>query len=117
MRKGQKTTHGTVGSVQKGSQVEATTTLEDVLPAIMPTVPTKANKGKKEPNVTLGHAEAFGQPHIWSDNRQQICEVLPWYRAHEASAYTNDKRAYGVLIDTGNSPRAYFSERVIICTL
>ncbi|TEA20373.1 hypothetical protein C8034_v008947 [Colletotrichum sidae] len=48
---------------------------------------------------TNTRVEAFSTPEIWAENRQSLCDALPWYKSHEASLYTIDKVAKGILIN------------------
>ena len=64
-----------------------------------------------------GKLESHGQPCIWADKRQQLCETLPYYRAYEGSAYTNLGTVYGVLIDKEVEARDRFDDEVIITSV
>ncbi|TDZ60602.1 hypothetical protein CTRI78_v004833 [Colletotrichum trifolii] len=66
---------------------------------------------------TNTRVEAFSTPEIWAENRQSLCDALPWYKSHEASLYTIDKVAKGILINKQVSVRDYLSDEVIVTTL
>ena len=55
-----------------------------------------------------------GQPLVWADQRQALCETLPYYRAFQSGAYTNGGIAYGFLLDRDCGERAYMDEEVVI---
>ena len=40
-----------------------------------------------------------GEPPVWSDKRQALCDSLPWYKAHQGSIYTSGLMAHGLLLD------------------
>ncbi len=58
--------------------------------------------------------EPHGQPLVWADQRQALCETLPYYRAYQSGAYTTDGLGYGFLLDKDCGERAYMDEEVVI---
>jgi pyruvate/2-oxoglutarate dehydrogenase complex dihydrolipoamide acyltransferase (E2) component len=68
-------------------------------------------------NLTLNKPEPFGQPLIWSDKRQALCETLSYYRAYEAGAYSIDKVVHGLLCDKGVYARDHIDDHVVICSV
>ncbi|WYZ39262.1 hypothetical protein EsH8_III_001176 [Colletotrichum jinshuiense] len=62
-------------------------------------------------------AVPFGPPPIWADNRQALCDALPWFKAHESSLYTNNKVAKGFLINAHPAVRDIVGTEVIITSL
>jgi hypothetical protein len=75
---------------------------------------------RKTPNAPYhisnqdGKPEPHGQPGIWADKRQQLCETLPYYKAYQGSAYTKNHTVFGILIDKEVEDRDKFDEEVII---
>lgn len=60
--------------------------------------------------------EPFGIPPVHSEIRQSLCEAVPYFRAYQSGAYTNDKRVIGFLCDKEASIRAKFTPEVMIAT-
>ena len=58
--------------------------------------------------------QPYGQPLVWAEQRQALCETLPYYRAFQSGAYTNDGLGYGFLLDKDCGERAYMDEEVVI---
>ena len=76
----------------------------------------------------------FGQPEIWAEvkqpdnssgsyklkvfflfqERQNLCEALPYYRAFQSGSYTNGNLAYGFLLDKDAGERSYMDEEIVI---
>lgn len=75
----------------------------------------------------------FGQPEIWAEveqpndcsgshklkliffqERQNLCEALPYYRAFQSGSYTNGNLAYGFLLDRDAGERSYMDEEIVI---
>lgn len=47
--------------------------------------------------------------------RQNLCEALPYYRAYQSAAYTLDSLAYGFLLDKDSSGApSYMDEEIVI---
>ncbi|KAH8588655.1 hypothetical protein B0O99DRAFT_693224 [Bisporella sp. PMI_857] len=65
----------------------------------------KAQAGKPHP---------IGQPLVWAINRQQLCEVLQWYKAYQSGGYSHNNILLGQLIDSGVSPGDIVTEQVVI---
>ena len=55
-----------------------------------------------------------GLPAVWADQRQALCETLPYYRSYQSGAYMNGGIAYGFLLDRDCGERAYMDEQVVI---
>lgn len=66
--------------------------------------PTHANE-KPDPE---------GQPPVWADGRQALCETLPYYRAYQSAGYTSGGLAYAFYFDKEGHDRDYFDSNVII---
>ena len=68
-------------------------------------------------NNQVGKPEPYGQPSVWADKRQQLCETVPYYKAYQGSAYTNHGIVFALLIDKETSLRDKFEEEVIITSV
>ncbi|KZL86345.1 oxoglutarate iron-dependent oxygenase protein [Colletotrichum incanum] len=62
-------------------------------------------------------AAPLGSPPVWAENRQALCDALPYFKAHEGSLYTKDKIIKGMLLNAFSSARDYLGTEVIITTL
>ena len=58
--------------------------------------------------------QPHGQPLVWAEQRQALCETLPYYRAYQSGAYTTEGLGYGFLLDKDCGERAYMDEEVVI---
>lgn len=55
----------------------------------------------------------FSDPSL--QERQNLCEALPYYRAYQSGAYTFGNLAYGFLLDKDSSgARSYMDEEIVI---
>jgi hypothetical protein len=72
------------------------------------------SQAKSTDNLTLDKPEAFGEPPIWADKRQALCETLPYYRAYQSGAYTSHSLVYGFLYDKEVGARDVFTDQVYI---
>ncbi|KAH7390120.1 hypothetical protein BKA64DRAFT_747262 [Cadophora sp. MPI-SDFR-AT-0126] len=87
------------------------------LPAVDVDNQQRASEDANLPEDPQGKPDSFGQPKVWAEKRQPLCETLHHYRAHEAGVYQNDRIAYGLYIDAGVSPKDFFNDDIIITTL
>lgn len=74
----------------------------------------KAVKEAYHLDVQTGKPEPFGEPPAWAFKRQQLCETLPYYRAYDGAAYTNEGILYAMLIDREVGVRDQFTDQIII---
>lgn len=58
--------------------------------------------------------QPHGQPLVWAEERQALCETLPYYRAYQSGAYTTEGLAFGFLLDKDCGERAYMDEDIVI---
>jgi hypothetical protein len=65
-------------------------------------------------NAQDGKPEPHGQPPVWGDKRQQICETLPYYNAYQGGAYRSEGVLYGFLTDKEVGPRDQFTDQILI---
>ncbi|KAA1106904.1 hypothetical protein PGT21_050368 [Puccinia graminis f. sp. tritici] len=79
----------------------------------------------EDENETMDKSEWFfphnlkkieGRPPIYSQNRQELCEALPYFRSYQSGCYVSDQRATGYLLDGFPAPRDVFEDsgRVVI---
>lgn len=55
-----------------------------------------------------------GQPRVWADSRQALCETVPYFNMPQSGCHQNDRHVYGFLSDGTGSCREYFDTDVII---
>lgn len=68
----------------------------------------------EEIKPTDARPEPHGQPLVWAEERQALCETLPYYRAYQSGAYTTEGLAFGFLLDKDCGERAYMDEEIVI---
>ncbi|TQN75222.1 Alpha-ketoglutarate-dependent dioxygenase alkB-like protein 3 [Colletotrichum shisoi] len=67
------------------------------------------------PNSTL--PAPLGSPPVWAENRQALCDALPYFKAHEGSMYTKDKVIKGMLLNAFTTVRDFLGSEVIVTAL
>ncbi|OJD32311.1 oxoglutarate iron-dependent oxygenase [Diplodia corticola] len=55
-----------------------------------------------------------GQPEVWADGRQALCESLPYFRGYQSAGYCADGLAYSFMFDKEGSCRDYMDSEVVI---
>jgi hypothetical protein len=65
-------------------------------------------------NAQKDKPDPHGRPLVWADKRQQLCETLPYYRAYDSAAYTNNGILYAFMIDQEVGIRDKFTDQIII---
>jgi len=55
-----------------------------------------------------------GQPPVWADKRQSLCETLPYYRAYMSGAYMHLQMVRAFMVDKEVGPRDKFEEEIMI---
>ena len=55
-----------------------------------------------------------GQPPVWADKRQSLCETLPYYRAYMSGAYMHCQIVRAFMVDREVGPRDKFEEEIMI---
>lgn len=55
-----------------------------------------------------------GQPRVWADSRQALCETVPYFNMPQSGCHQNDRHVYGFLSDGTGSCREYVDTDVII---
>jgi hypothetical protein len=56
----------------------------------------------------------YGQPPVWADKRQSLCETLPYYRAYMSGAYMYCQIVRAFMVDKEVGPRDKFEEEIMI---
>ncbi|KAI9682656.1 MAG: hypothetical protein M1829_006643 [Trizodia sp. TS-e1964] len=62
----------------------------------------------------LPRPPCYGNPEIWANGRQALCESLPYYRAYQSGSYSINNRIFATMIDKQAAPRDHFSEELVI---
>ncbi|KAL1794308.1 hypothetical protein ACET3X_007729 [Alternaria dauci] len=65
------------------------------------------NKGPHKP-------EPQGQPEVWADGRQELCETLHYYRAYQSACYSTGGFARGFMFDKVAHDRDYMDGDIVI---
>jgi hypothetical protein len=58
--------------------------------------------------------EPYGEPDIWCDKRQGLCEALPYYRAYQSGPYTKDNLVHGLMVNNEVGERDWFDDQIMI---
>lgn len=61
--------------------------------------------------------QPYGEPPVWSDKRQALCDALPYFKSHQGSLYSSRLVAKGILVDSEASIRDTMTSDVIIYAL
>ncbi|RMY24208.1 hypothetical protein D0867_01534 [Hortaea werneckii] len=55
-----------------------------------------------------------GQPRVWADSRQALCETVPYFKKPQGGCHQNDGHVYAFLFDGVGHCREYMNSDVII---
>lgn len=55
-----------------------------------------------------------GQPKVWAEGRQELCETLHYYRAYQSSCYSTGGFARGFMFDKIAHTRDYIDNDVVV---
>lgn len=55
-----------------------------------------------------------GQPEVWADGRQELCETLHYFRSYQSACYTTGGLARGFMFDKVAHARDYIDSDVVI---
>lgn len=55
-----------------------------------------------------------GQPLVWADSRQALCETVPYFKMPQSGCHQNDRHVYAFLFDSIGHCREYMDSDVII---
>ncbi|KAK3722944.1 hypothetical protein LTR37_002089 [Vermiconidia calcicola] len=116
-------TQSTVKAKAKAKQTTKNNTIvkrSEVVSLSLPTLQLDAQKLEFSRKLTrresLGSKPLpAGQPKVWADSRQALCETLPYFKKPQGGCYQNDGHVYGFLFDSVGHVREYMDENVIIC--
>lgn len=78
---------------------------------------TYSNSSQYNQNRQSGRPLPIGPPPAWGHSRQQMCEAIPWFRAHQQGAYTSGGIVHGLLIAGEVGIRDVFGTQKIITTM
>ncbi|KAI9711536.1 MAG: hypothetical protein M1820_002100 [Bogoriella megaspora] len=75
---------------------------------------TKPKSGASVGAAHVPRPDPIGQPLVWADGRQALCETLPYYRAYQSGGYCSNGIAYAFMFDKESHPRDYMDSDVVI---
>ncbi|KAJ5124416.1 uncharacterized protein N7515_008241 [Penicillium bovifimosum] len=55
-----------------------------------------------------------GEPPAWAENRQQLCDAIPWFHCTQGAMYHHEGFCWGFLIDADGGARTHIDEEVVI---
>jgi hypothetical protein len=102
---------------------EATTEDEDIVniqlehpapPADVFKLRTLAEQLLAQRNVGPNKPQPRGQPEVWADGRQELCETFHSYRAYQSACYSTGGFVRGFMFDQVVHSRDYVDSNVII---
>ncbi|KAG9240275.1 hypothetical protein BJ878DRAFT_304018 [Calycina marina] len=80
--------------------------------------PTASTADKAvEKALLLRGPRPYGQPVMWADSRQGLCETCPQFRAFQGGIYCSgapNHLVHGLLVDGGSGPRDIMTEEVLV---
>jgi hypothetical protein len=56
----------------------------------------------------------IGEPSVWADTRQELCEGVPYFRSYHGGIYFHDNVVFGYLLDAFGAERDYIGSHVVI---
>jgi hypothetical protein len=74
-------------------------------------------KRVKTGGIHDGKPPPWSEPIAWALTRQALCDSLPYFKAHQSSAYLVDKKVLGIYLSDATHTRDYFGQDVIITTV
>jgi len=69
---------------------------------------------KYHASVQADKPEPYGEPPVWADKRQSLCETLPYYKAYQSGAYITGGIVRAFMCDKEVGPRDKFDEEIMI---
>ena len=57
---------------------------------------------------------ARGEPLVWADTRQELCEGVPYFRSYQGGIYFRYEVAFGYLLDAFGAERDFIGSNVVI---
>ncbi|KAJ5138753.1 Oxoglutarate/iron-dependent dioxygenase [Penicillium bovifimosum] len=58
--------------------------------------------------------QVHGEPPAWAENRQQLCDAIPWFHCTQGAMYHSEGFCWGFLIDADGGTRTYIDDEIII---
>ncbi|KAF1836355.1 hypothetical protein BDW02DRAFT_646175 [Decorospora gaudefroyi] len=65
-------------------------------------------------NIGQNKPEPSGQPEVWADGRQELCETLHYFRAYQSASYSTGGFVRGFMFDKVAHHRDYIDSNVVI---
>jgi hypothetical protein len=80
---------------------------------------TQPTHPRQPPQKYYGNAqrdkpEPYGQPLVWANKRQPLCDAVTYYNALQSAAYTSGGIVHGFLCDKEVGPRDKFDNEIMI---
>jgi hypothetical protein len=67
-----------------------------------------------EEEVLVPKPPVIGEPLVWADTRQELCEGVPYFRAYQSGIYYRNEVAFGYLLDAFGADRDFIGSHVVI---
>ena len=74
----------------------------------------RASFVKLEEVVLPPKPAARGEPLVWADTRQELCEGVPYFRSYQGGIYFRYEVAFGYLLDAFGAERDFIGSHVVI---
>ncbi|KAJ9666170.1 hypothetical protein H2201_003603 [Coniosporium apollinis] len=58
--------------------------------------------------------DPVGQPLVWADQRQALCETVPYYRSFQGGCYHSNRSVYAFMFDGESHAREYMDSDVVL---
>lgn len=58
--------------------------------------------------------DPVGQPLVWADQRQALCETVPYYRSFQGGCYHSNRSVYAFMFDGESHAREYIDSDVVL---
>jgi hypothetical protein len=79
-----------------------------------PEVKSMSKAADKPAEQSSEKPEPHGQPEVWADGHQALCETLPYYRSFQGGGCTSKGFAHAFMLDANGHERDYIDENVVI---
>lgn len=56
----------------------------------------------------------IGRPPVWADERQELCETLPYFRSYQGGCYANAPYVFGFMFDACAEDHDYTDSSIVI---
>ena len=74
----------------------------------------RLSRVKLEEAVLPPKPAARGEPLVWADTRQELCEGVPYFRSYQGGIYFRYEVAFGYLLDAFGAERDFIGSHVVI---